>query len=397
MGTPHEDGDRVAFGRTMVNIASLCTTADQKLLPQFEQDSEWLHKQLRLFRLISSDFETKFAFETKLTPTAVPRQSTFVRRSEINHVFWRLANVHQIVPQASAVVPGDGEAIGISADHINMVQFASRSDFGYQSLLGHLRPMVARASNSTSGLRDSEHKIIPGSPFLDSRMPIYSANEVYVVLESERSFEAKGGIVRNDAKSFRDSTYGSMSGTRSVTNTIIRPRIRDTINDESTDSELEGMQHLEDVTRNKNTFRNLRDNLQNPTMDTHKAAQMADHCRFSFTQSPITALQDLCKQTVELLAGTKLSWWPLSEPEEELNANCTRVYCQPLAGLSRRNRSFYDDIPTPLAEELFHGLAAARNLATGTRWKAFPREAVYLEGTTLMRVLRNRSSSSAVF
>jgi len=127
---------------------------------------------------------------------------------------------------------------------------------------------------------------------------------------------------------------------------------------------------------------------------------MADYYfsgRFSFTRSPITALQDLCKRTVELLAGTKLSWWPLPEPEEELKVNCTRVYSQPLAGLSRRNRTFYDDIPTPLAEELFHGLAAARNLATGTRWKALRREAVYLEGTTLMRVLRNRSSSSAVF
>jgi len=278
MSTPYDDGDRVAFGRTMVNIALLCTTADHKLVKQFEQDSEWLHEQLIPFRLTRSDFESKYAFETRSTPMAVPKQSSFVRCSEIHHAFWRLADVHQIFPHTSTEVPGDYNPIIISADHINMVKFASKSDFGYQDVLDHLQFTVAKARDSTSGLRDSEYKIIPGSLFLDLRIPIYSADEVYVVLESERSFEAKGGIVRNDGKSFRDSTYGSsvsrirerlMSRTRPVQTTTIRSGIRDDINDEREDSEVEDMQHLEDVTRHKNTFRDLRGNIQNPTVDTH--------------------------------------------------------------------------------------------------------------------------------
>ena len=42
--------------------------------------------------------------------------------------------MHQVVPQASAVVPGaaDAETIAINADHINMVKFASKENNGYK-------------------------------------------------------------------------------------------------------------------------------------------------------------------------------------------------------------------------------------------------------------------------
>jgi hypothetical protein len=55
----------------------------------------------------------------------------------------------QIVPRASAVVPGaaDAEPIVIHTDHINMVKFASKEDNGYRTISGHLRIMAQSATN----------------------------------------------------------------------------------------------------------------------------------------------------------------------------------------------------------------------------------------------------------
>lgn len=178
----------------------------------------------------------------------------------------------------------------------------------------------------------------------------------------------------------------------------------DGINDEWGDSDPEELQHLVHLKRlegfitNSIAFQNLQHNLRNLSTQSsnHNAEQARSYCRFVFTRSPVVAIQDLCKTTVERLAGTRLSWWPLSEPEETLKANYTRVYSQPLIDSSCRTQRFYDDIPTSLAEKLFHGLAVARSMATGTRWEILQHEAVYLEGTTLMRLLCNVNSESAV-
>lgn len=53
----------------------------------------------------------------------------------------------QIVPQASAIVPGavDAEAIAIPANHQNMVKFASRENEGYRKISGHLRLLAEEA------------------------------------------------------------------------------------------------------------------------------------------------------------------------------------------------------------------------------------------------------------
>jgi hypothetical protein len=172
------------------------------------------------------------------------------------------------------------------------------------------------------------------------------------------------------------------------------------INDEwgDSDHELEHLIHLkrlEDFITNSMAFRDLRRNLRNlSAQSNHEAGQMRSYCRFLFTRSPVTAIQDVCKKTVEHLAGTRLSWWPLSEPEETLKAKYTRVYS--LINSPRHNRSFYDDIPTSLADKLFHGLAAARSMAPEPRWETLRHEAVFLEGTTLMRLLCNKYSESAV-
>lgn len=113
----------------------------------------------------------------------------------------------------------------------------------------------------------------------------------------------------------------------------------DGINEAWGDSDPEEMQHLtrlEYLIANSNAFRNLQRSLQNSTtQDRHNAEQMRSDCRFTFTRSSVTAIQDLCKKTVEYLAGTRLSWWPLSEPDQDLKANYTRVYSQPWTDSSR--------------------------------------------------------------
>jgi hypothetical protein len=60
--------------------------------------------------------------------------------------------IAQVVPKASAVVPGaaDAEPIVIHADHINMVKFASKQDNGYRTVSGHLQIMAENAGEAIS-------------------------------------------------------------------------------------------------------------------------------------------------------------------------------------------------------------------------------------------------------
>lgn len=71
MGTPHQGGSGVAFGKLMVNIASLFVAADDRLLRNLEENSEWLQQQLGQYGPVSGDFVTKFAFEEYPTPTVL--------------------------------------------------------------------------------------------------------------------------------------------------------------------------------------------------------------------------------------------------------------------------------------------------------------------------------------
>lgn len=54
----------------------------------------------------------------------------------------------QVVPKASAVVPGalNAEPIAIPADHINMTKYRSEDDGGYQKVSGNLFLMVRESS-----------------------------------------------------------------------------------------------------------------------------------------------------------------------------------------------------------------------------------------------------------
>jgi hypothetical protein len=125
MGTPHQGGEGVAWGKRLVNVASIFVKTNDKLLNILERDSEALQQQLGQYAPISSDFETKFAFETKPTPLA-------------------LGQAIIVVPKSSAVVPGqvDAEPIAIMDNHINMVKFSSENNSEYRRVAAHLMLMA---------------------------------------------------------------------------------------------------------------------------------------------------------------------------------------------------------------------------------------------------------------
>lgn len=74
---------------------------------------------------------------------------------------FRLELTVQVVPRASAVVPGaaDAEPIVIHADHINMVKFGSKEDSGYKTVSGHLQIMAESAGGVVSSRWEKECRV----------------------------------------------------------------------------------------------------------------------------------------------------------------------------------------------------------------------------------------------
>jgi len=112
---------------------------------------------------------------------------------------------------------------------------------------------------------------------------------------------------------------------------------------------------------------------------------------FSLNRPSWLAITDSCKRRVEAAAGCQLSCWPLSEPEKDLMPGSTRVYSMPF----KRNRRFFDDLPTPIAESLFPKLLDVRASTAKSRWAALGREAVYLKNSTLMHLLHRREDQGS--
>jgi hypothetical protein len=144
MGMPHQGGSGVAFGRLMVNVASVFVAVEDRL-----------QQQLGQYGPISSDFVTKYAFETYATPTVL-RQSMVVSQCQTAGL-WPLLTV---LGRSSSVGCG---AIVIHADHINMVKFELKSDTGYRTVSGHLRVMAARAGDAIGQRLDTEGRVHTGT------------------------------------------------------------------------------------------------------------------------------------------------------------------------------------------------------------------------------------------
>jgi hypothetical protein len=144
MGTPHQGGEGVAWGKRLVNVASIFVNTNDKLLNILERDSEILQQQLGQYNSISGDFDTKFAYETKATPLA-------------------LGKAMIVVPKSSAVVPGqvDAEPIAIMDHHINMVKFAMQSN-EFKKVAGHLKLMVDEAPTKVQQNWSTERGIEAG-------------------------------------------------------------------------------------------------------------------------------------------------------------------------------------------------------------------------------------------
>lgn len=70
----------------------------------------------------------------------------------------------QVVPRASAVVPGqaNAEPIVIHADHLNMVKFPSRKDTGYTTVSENLQVIVASIDDKIRLRWETEERVNEG-------------------------------------------------------------------------------------------------------------------------------------------------------------------------------------------------------------------------------------------
>lgn len=69
MGVPHQGGNGVALGKSLINIASSVTKTDTRIMKDLERDSQLLSTQLGQYQAISGQFVTAFAYETLETKT----------------------------------------------------------------------------------------------------------------------------------------------------------------------------------------------------------------------------------------------------------------------------------------------------------------------------------------
>ncbi|KAH8145939.1 uncharacterized protein LAJ45_10081 [Morchella importuna] len=98
---PHQGGNDVPLAKSLINIAS--------------------------FNSISGQFETKFLYETYMTPTPAGKKL--------------------IVPKFSAVIPGaiNAEEIGINRNHREMVKYRSEEDEAFRKIYLTINLMIASA------------------------------------------------------------------------------------------------------------------------------------------------------------------------------------------------------------------------------------------------------------
>ncbi|KAM5363807.1 hypothetical protein ACJZ2D_011841 [Fusarium nematophilum] len=133
--------------------------------------------------------------------------------------------------------------------------------------------------------------------------------------------------------------------------------------------------------------------IQPPQSDEPRSPKVdntADNLEYDIllTRGFLPIVQDLSKRAIERIAGCRLSWWPLSDPEEGVKPGYTRVYSMSFAKSSQRDQRFYDDIPTPLVETMFPKIIDVRSSVPRSRWTALSSEAILLRDTTPMRLLQ---------
>ncbi|KAH0611238.1 uncharacterized protein H6S33_011665 [Morchella sextelata] len=123
----HLGGNDVPLAKSLINIASVFIDTNTKLLKHLEMHSEMLEHQTEQYTSISGQFETKFLYETYMTPTPAGKKL--------------------IVPKFSAVIPGaiNAEEIGINRNHREMVKFRSAEDEAFRKVYLTINLMMSSA------------------------------------------------------------------------------------------------------------------------------------------------------------------------------------------------------------------------------------------------------------
>jgi hypothetical protein len=89
----------------------------------------------------------KFCYEAY--KTHIPGYKNVLVRHTFSHMDLKgLRYCYQLVPKASAVVPGviNAEQVLLYKDHINMTKFSTECDSDFQTLCRHLRKMADQAT-----------------------------------------------------------------------------------------------------------------------------------------------------------------------------------------------------------------------------------------------------------
>jgi hypothetical protein len=121
-----------------------------ELLQNLAANSEVLSMQLSLYNGISAAFNTKFLYELY--------QTSFHNGSEFVGVLLALRHDSdltkiQIVPKASAIVPGarNAEAVGTNKTHIEMIKFDSAEDDDFSTVALLLQGIGRESLETTLG------------------------------------------------------------------------------------------------------------------------------------------------------------------------------------------------------------------------------------------------------
>lgn len=132
--------------------------------------SEWLLHQTAQYNAISSQFETKYIYETYKTDTPFGSNIVSVPDLVFFSVPYFLNKLLQIVPKFSAVIPGavNAEEIAINKNHVGMVRFHSDTDEGFKKISLILGLMVSEAAPRIENklrLHDAQRRMEPTVAF----------------------------------------------------------------------------------------------------------------------------------------------------------------------------------------------------------------------------------------
>jgi hypothetical protein len=133
--------------KRLLQISGIFGHTNTRIVNHLCRESEFLKKQLTEYTPISQRFETKFCFEAY--ETDIPGYKKVLVSHILSHMNLKeLRYCYQLVPQASAVVPGamNAEQVLLYKDHIRMAKFSTENDNDFRTLCRHLRKMAGQTT-----------------------------------------------------------------------------------------------------------------------------------------------------------------------------------------------------------------------------------------------------------